>query len=212
LDEALEADGALTSAVEYLELERFPRFFHDFALLEPEVLSPFSYNTHVLHGLLQTEDYARAVISSRYPPLSEDEAERMVGTRVDRKALLTRDPVALMSFVIEESVLRCPIGGAQVMRAQLAHLVECSKARNICIQVMPLANGGHAGLDGPMTVLETPEHRTLVYLETQEESILLSGEDEVAIRSQRYGMIRSQALSPEESVEFIQRLAGELYA
>ncbi len=209
-DDVLGAGGVLKAAAEYLRLDRYPEFFKAFARLEAEALSVGSYQTHLLHGLLQTEEYARALMECRYPPLEEEEIEQLVVARVERAALFSRKPRALLSFVIEESVLRRGIGSASMTRAQLEHLVELAALRNVALQVMPSRNGQHAGMDGPMTVIETPEHEHLVYLEAQEHSVLVSDPDEVARYAQRYAMIRTQALGLDESVSLIKQLAGEL--
>ncbi|MCM2428494.1 helix-turn-helix domain-containing protein [Streptomyces sp. RKAG337] len=209
-DEALEAGGLLAIATEHLAHDRYPAYFKDFAKLEAEAMSISSYSTHVLHGLLQIEEYAEAVISSEFPPLDEEEINRLVDARGARKGLFVRKPTALLSFVIEESVLRRQVGERDMMYAQCEHLLSCASMRNVTIQVMPLARGNHAGLDGPMTLIETPGHKQLVYLEVQGNSQILAPADEVARFSQRYAMIRTQALGLEESVALIKELASQL--
>lgn len=99
------------------------------------------------------------------------------------------------------------------MRAQLGHLVECAERRNVTLQVLPLdcgLGGEHFGARGEMTLVETPEHDHLVYMEPQDESLLISDPGKVTTYSQRYAKIRSQALGPRESLGLIERLAGEL--
>ncbi|MCZ4121373.1 helix-turn-helix domain-containing protein [Streptomyces sp. H39-S7] len=208
-DEALEADGLLALATEHLAHDRYPAFFKDFAKLEADALSVSSYSTHMLNGLLQTEDYARAVISSRFPPLEDDEVERLVEARLARQTLFFRKPVALFSFVIEESVLRRRFGTRDAMHELLDHILRCATLRNVVAQVVSSGRGEHAGADGAMTLVETPEHKHLAYLEAQERSLLVSDPDEVARYSQRYAMIRTQALGIEESAALITQLAGE---
>ncbi|GGO93002.1 helix-turn-helix domain-containing protein [Wenjunlia tyrosinilytica] len=209
-DDALKVGGLLLAATEYLADDRYPQFFQEFALLEAQALSVSSYSTLVLNGLVQTEAYARTLIEAHFPPLDEEEVDRLVTARMERKALLTRKPTAVVNFVIEESVLRWPVGGKEVMREQLAHLASCAELRNVNVHVMPQSRGAHAGVDGPMTLLETPEHTHLAYLESQGNSLLLNDADEVGRMMQRYAMIRSQALRLDESAALIKQLAGEL--
>lgn len=209
-DKALEAGGLLALATEHLAHDRYPAFFKDFAKLEAEALSVWSYSNHVLDGLLQTEEYALTLIGSEFPPLDDEEMNRLVDARMTRKKLFSRKPTAVLSFVIEESVLRRLLGGRQAMHSQLVHLLSCAALRNVLIQVMPLVRSSHAGLDGPMKVIETPEHKHLAYLEVQGNSHLLADSGEVARFAQRYAMIRTQALGLEESVALIEELASEL--
>ncbi|MCM2419308.1 helix-turn-helix transcriptional regulator [Streptomyces sp. RKAG293] len=209
-DEALEAGGLLAIATEHLAHDRYPAFFKDFAKLEADALSLWSYSSHVLDGLLQTEEYARAVINCEFPPQDDEAMERLVEARMARQQLFVRKPICLLSIVIEESVLRRPVGPPEVILAQLSHLLSCADLRNVTIQVMPLDRGGHAGLNGPMKLIETPERKQLAYLEVQGTSHLLSDVNDVAQLFQRYAMIRTQALGLEESVALIKELAAQL--
>ncbi|MFI0815264.1 DUF5753 domain-containing protein [Streptomyces sp. NPDC021098] len=105
-----------------------------------------------------------------FPPVEADEADRLVAARLDRKALFDRKPVAVINVIIEEAALHRLIGGLEIMRSQYAYLIECAQRPNVVIQVMPQSRGGHAGLPGPMTLIETPDEATLVYLEGQGKS------------------------------------------
>ncbi|MET8679877.1 helix-turn-helix transcriptional regulator [Streptomyces sp. NPDC004647] len=204
--------GLLQMAGKYLVLDRYPPYFKDYVLLEAAALNVSSYQTLVIDGLFQTEEYARAVLRCGFPPRNEEEVGQLADARMDRKALFDRKPVPLIELVLEESALRRQIGTHEVMRAQLAHLAECAARRNVTVQVIPLnrgARGEHAGLDGPMKLIETPEHHHLVYLESQRKSLLISDREEVSALATRYAMIRAQALGPDESLDLIERLAGE---
>ncbi|MEV6172662.1 helix-turn-helix transcriptional regulator [Streptomyces sp. NPDC051954] len=209
-EKALNAGGLVAAAAKYLRLERYPAHFQGFVQLEQEALSVSSYCTQLIHGLLQTKEYAHAVLSCAFPPLEEDEVEQLVSARMERKALFDRKPVCVINVIIEEAVLRRQVGGPGVMRAQYEYLVACARKPNVVLQVMPTSSAGHAGLQGPLTVLETPEDTTLVYMEGNGHSTLVSRPDEVGILARRYAMIRSQALHPEESAALIEQLAGEL--
>ncbi|WP_435243325.1 helix-turn-helix domain-containing protein [Streptomyces cucumeris] len=209
-EKALDAGGLLRSAITYLRLERYPAHFQGFVQLEQAALSLSSYCTQLIHGLLQTQEYARAVLDSAFPPLEGEEIEQLVEARIERKSLFDRKPMAVLNVVMEEGALRRRMGGREVMRDQYAHLIECASRPNVVMQVMPNSRAGHAGLQGPMTMIETADDTSVAYLEGHGKSILMSKPDEVGVLSRRYAMIRSQALGPEESVGFIRELMGQL--
>lgn len=209
-ERALDAGGLVAAAAKYLRLERYPAHFQGMVQLEQEALSVSAYCVQLIHGLLQTREYARALYDHAVPPLDPEEVEQHVTARMERQALFDRKPVAMISVVLEEAALRRLIGGSSVMKQQYEHLIECAARPNVALQVMPMSRAGHACLAGPLTVIETPEEVTLVYLEGQGNSHLVSKPDEVGVLARRYAMIRTQALSPEESVTLIEQLAGEL--
>lgn len=203
--------GIFTTARRYMRMERLPEQFQDYALLEQAALSLQLFATNVIHGLFQTEAYARALIGGGYPPLSDERVEELVQLRMERTALFDRDPLPMIEIIIDEAVLRRVIGGEEVMREQLLHLVECARRRNVTLLVLPLdagKYGEYAGARGAMTLVETPAHEHLVYLEPQDESLLISDPAKVSTYAQRYAKIRSQALGPRESLDLIKRLAG----
>ncbi|MEV6010710.1 helix-turn-helix transcriptional regulator [Streptomyces sp. NPDC051976] len=206
----LDAGDVISRAAEHLERGDFPSWFEGYADLERMAISLYTYDTVAINGLLQSEEYARALLNTRCPALDTDEIERRVLARIARQTLLTRTPLAQLSFLMDESVLRRPVGGEGVQKAQLTQLLEADALRNVTIQVLPLDYGAHAGYDGPMTLLETPERQLLAYLEVQARSILVDDRDEVSTLNQRYAMIRSQALSVRESAKLIETIAGEL--
>jgi transcriptional regulator with XRE-family HTH domain len=204
--------GIFEEARTYVRLDKYPAQFKNYALLEQKAVGLCLYATLVVHGLFQTEEYARALIGGGYPPLSGERVEELVEARLARKALFEREPVALIEVVLEESVLRRTIGGEEVMRGQMRHLAECARRRNVTLQVLPLdcgLSGEYAGDRGGMNLLETPEHDHLVFLEIQGESLLINDPAKVSTYAQRYAKIRAQALGPRESLGLIERLAGD---
>ncbi|MCZ2525426.1 DUF5753 domain-containing protein [Streptomyces sp. HB2AG] len=208
-DEALDARGVLRIGASFLARARYPSWFQDFAILEADAVSMYLYSNQTVPGVLQTEEYARAVVGGSCPP-PDDEVERRVAARLDRQTLLTRTPRPVLGFVIEEVVVRRPIGGSAVMEGQLRRLLDCARMRNVSLQVMPTCRETHAGLEGPMVLLETQDRRNLAYVEGQRGSFLISEQDEVSVLMQRYGILRAQALSPEESANLIEQVLGEL--
>ncbi|WP_031511018.1 helix-turn-helix domain-containing protein [Streptomyces megasporus] len=210
-DRVLEARGALEVLQDEVDRAKLPRFFRNFALLEAEALSRFSYDPLLIPGLLQTEAYAQALLEAHFPPLDEETIEQRVAARLARQALLTRkSPPMIFVFIVEEGALRRVVGSNAVMREQLNHLLSCCQRRNVELQVMPNAGGAHSGLNGPMVLLESVDRRQHVYVEAQDVVTVRSERAEVSEFWLRYGMLRTQALNTEESSRLIERMVGEL--
>ncbi|WP_336050106.1 helix-turn-helix domain-containing protein [Streptomyces sp. CA2R101] len=211
MDEVLGTKGALAVAVAKVpEREKLPAFVQDLVEHEEEALTLLSYENQVVPGLLQTEPYARATFDSLYPPLEDDQTEEWVAGRISRQKLLEREnPRPMLNFILEEVALHRPIGGPEVLRTQLRHLRSCAELPFLGLQIMPTARCPHASLDGPLVLLETPEHEHLAYIEAQRISFLVDDPDEVSGYQQKYGMLRSQALTPEETKSLLDDLLGE---
>ncbi|MFF3456538.1 Scr1 family TA system antitoxin-like transcriptional regulator [Streptomyces sp. NPDC002730] len=211
LDELLDTKRALQTAVDKVpERERYPAFAQDFIDHEQEALTLLSYQNQVVPGLLQTEDYARSVFSCLYPPISPEDAEERLSARIDRQKFFERKPwPPMMNFLLEEVILHRPIGGREVLSEQILHLRRCAELPFLGLQIMPTNRQKHAGLNGPLVLLETPNHDQLAYIEGQRVSFLVDDPDEVSVLQQKYGMLRSQALTPEESMGLLDDLAGE---
>ncbi|MEW2418511.1 helix-turn-helix transcriptional regulator [Streptomyces sp. NPDC046866] len=211
LDRILGLPGLLTVAANRLpEVDMIPAWAEEYMEREAEALALSWFDTLAVPGLLQTEEYARAVLSCRVPFIGEEKIELQTARRMKRQEILRRPIPPTLSFVICEGALRDRIGGDAVYREQLRHLRACADRPAISIQVLPLGITAHAGLDGPFTLLETPEHQLLAYSETQRGSILVRDPNEVSILSQKYAMLRSQALNFVETKDLLDRLLGEL--
>lgn len=209
-ERVLNARGALMALQEEVELAKLPRFFQDFAKIELEAVSRFEYEPQLVPGLLQTEEYARAVFHGHVPQLDEELFEQHLEARMERQKLLTRTPKVQFSFVLWEPVLRNPVGGPSVLKAQLRHLLKLTELPNVEIQVVSATAGMHPGLHGPMVLLETNEHRHVAYLESQNTGTVITEANSVSRYGLRYGKLRSQALNIEESARLIESAAGEL--
>ncbi|MEU5179352.1 helix-turn-helix transcriptional regulator [Streptomyces longwoodensis] len=209
-DEVLGAGGLLTALKEEVGRAQYPAFFRDAARLEADAHELFLYAVQAIPGLLQTEEYTRALLAMRRPLLDEDTMEQRVAARLSRQEILSRWPAPLMSFVIEEAVLRKPFGGTPVLRGVLENVLLTGQKRNVEIQVMPNDREDNAGVDGPFTLITPRRGDQIAYLEVQGRSILVSDRDEVRSISARYGIIRSQALTPRESLGFVEKVLGEL--
>ncbi|MEU2130037.1 helix-turn-helix transcriptional regulator [Streptomyces sp. NPDC018352] len=210
LDELLDTKGALQVAVSKVpQKERFTAFVQNFVDYEQEAVTLLSYQDRVVPGLLQTEEYARFVFACEYPPLEENQAEQWVADRLDRQKLLNRKPRPMLHFILEESLLRRQIGDPAMMRNQIRHLRQCMELPFLGLQIMPMKLPKHAAFDGPMVLLETPDHDHLVYVEGQLTSYLHEDPDDVSVLQQKCGMLRSQAHSVEESARLLDEMLGE---
>ncbi|MFF7298726.1 Scr1 family TA system antitoxin-like transcriptional regulator [Streptomyces sp. NPDC008265] len=209
-DDVLDAGGMLKVLKEEVARAQYPAFFRDAARLEAEALELFLYATQAVPGLLQTEEYTRALLAMRRPLLDQDTIEQRVSARTTRQEIFNRWPAPLMSFVIDEAVLRRPFGGTPVMHGVLEQILLIGQRRNVEIQAMPIGCEDNAGVDGPFTLITSKTGDQVVYLEVQGRSILLTDRDEVRSVAARYGIIRSQALTPQETTELIKKLLGEL--
>ncbi|MFD9819446.1 helix-turn-helix domain-containing protein [Streptomyces violascens] len=209
VDEVLGADEVLTELIEEMERAQFPAFFQDAAALEKKAVELHVYDTHVLSGLLQTEDCARAVFTMRRPLLDEETIEQRVAARMARQEIFARAPSPTISFVLEEAVLRKPLGGRAVWRGQLEQILLRGHQRNVQIQVMPNDREDHAGLSGPFILIETSKERRIAYVEAYKHSRLYTDRPTVRELEEQYGILRAQALTPRESLEFVEKLRGE---
>ncbi|RSS79110.1 XRE family transcriptional regulator [Streptomyces sp. WAC05292] len=208
-DDLLDAGEVLKEMKEEVARAQYPAFFRDAARLEAEAVELHVYATKAVPGLLQSEDYARAVFTMSRPLLTEEMVEQRVAARLARQEILTRMPLPTISFVIEESVLRRPLGGRRVMHGQLRQVLLTGQRRNVEIQVVPTELEEHAGLEGPFTLIETRDGRRIAYVEGYKDSRLHTDRKPVRELEEQYGILRAQALTPRASLVFVEKLLGE---
>ncbi|MEU4008087.1 helix-turn-helix transcriptional regulator [Streptomyces pseudogriseolus] len=209
-DEVLGAGGLLCLWKEQVERAQYPVFFQGMAVLEKEAVELVSYDTLVVKGLLQTEEYMRALLGMRRPVLDPETIEQRVAARLARQDIFGRWPAPLLSFVMDESVLRRPYGGKDVLRGQLEHLLLMGQKPNVVIQIMPLSCEESAGVDGPFTIVTLKDGKKFVYAEAQGTSALQTDPEQTTLTAARYGIIRSRALTARESLTFIEGVLGSL--
>lgn len=208
-DELLGARGVLVEMKEEVARAQYPPFFRDAAKLEAEAVELHVYANQAVPGLLQTEQYARAVFVNWRPLYDEETVEQRVVARLARQEILAGRPLPTFSFVIEEAVLGRPLGGAGVMRGQLEQILLVGQQRNVEVQIMPTKREEHAGLAGPFTLIETTEGRRIAYVEVHKLSRLYTERRAVREIEEQYGLLRAQALTPRESLALIEKLLGE---
>jgi transcriptional regulator with XRE-family HTH domain len=209
-DQLCGARGKLVAAHEHLRPEPFPARTQQYVLEEAAAITVQWYEVALIPGLLQTEAYARELIGNSCPPVDEETVEERVDARLRRQQKLTSKPLALFSFVLYEACLRAMVGDRLLMQKQLAHLLRIGELCNVSIQVLPFTRVAYPALSGPIVLVETNEHERYAFVDGQETGALYGDGNRLSSLTQRHGMIRMQALSVEESVRFIRKVAEEL--
>lgn len=172
---------------------------------EAEASSIFTYEAQLVPGLLQTAEYANAIMQASQVFDRPDVLGRRVAVRMARQAVLTRDPPPHLWAILDEAVLRRPIGGPDVMRRQLLRLVEASERPTITLQILPFAIGAHRALDGSFVILEFSggSDAPLVYSEGKTGGVFRSKPDDLQNYWTSFESLRTAALTPEESVRLV---------
>ncbi|MEV6956371.1 helix-turn-helix transcriptional regulator [Streptomyces sp. NPDC051183] len=208
-DDVLNAGGRISAMKVDLEQVRYPKKIRALAKMEAKAVEIGVYATHAIHGLLQTPEHARALFEMRQPAYSADQVEQYVAARMARRSIFEREPGPALTFVQEEAPLRRPVGGTMVWRAQLERLLEVGQLRNASLQVMPNNREAHAGMDGGIEFLKFADGTAVGRSEGAYGGRTVSDPRQLQILELRYGMIRAQALTPQESLAFIEQVLGE---
>ncbi|MFB7954678.1 helix-turn-helix domain-containing protein [Streptomyces sp. NPDC056045] len=208
-DEVLGAGGKIAAMKQDVAEVRYPKKIRDLKNMEKRAVEMGLYSNHSIHGLLQTPEYARALFEMRRPAYSQEEVERVLAARMARQVVFERSPAPALSFVQEEVTLCRPIGGTMVLRRQLERLLGIGQLRNVEIQVMPTDREDHAGMDGGIEVLKFGDGTAVGRSGGAFAGRPVSDPKQLRILELRYGMIRAQALTPRESLAFIEKLLGE---
>ncbi|HEX2313709.1 MAG TPA: helix-turn-helix transcriptional regulator [Thermomonospora sp.] len=186
-------------------------FTGSYVALEDEASEIRSWDAQLIHGLLQTEDYARAVITAGRMLPSAADVDRRIAARKARQALLDRPNAPDLHIVLDEAVLRRPIGGRGVMREQLLWLARFARRPKITLRVLPYSAGAHAGLDGRFTILSFPDPADpdIAYVEGTMGDVYLESSVETGQHGSRFDRIVKAALSPEDSAHLLTEAAKE---
>jgi transcriptional regulator with XRE-family HTH domain len=202
-DEALDSGGFFGRFRDLVKREAFPTWFGPYVENEERASKIHSWDQRFVPGLLQTEDYARAVVRAGRPREALEVLERDVTARMERQAILARQSPPLLWCVIDEAVLRRPVGGAETMREQLKRLVEAAESQSIVLQVLPFAVTDHPGADGPLTILEFDSGPPVAYAEGWRSGRLAESAAEVADAVIVFDLIRAAALSRGASLDLV---------
>jgi hypothetical protein len=192
--------------------DAMPSWFSLYVGLEQGASELYSWHPMLVHGLLQTHNYMTAVQRGGSPEMPEAEVERIVEVRLARQSILDAEDPPRLWMVTSEAALRGNIGGPEIMRRQLDHILEMTKRPQVTMQVLPLDVGAHPGLRGPVTIMGFPTegHARVVYLEYRTGSLYLDEVLEVKEHQICFEHLRSQALSPAASRKRIAAIAEEL--
>lgn len=176
---------------------------------EEEAEEVLAFELAIIPGLLQTEAYARALMGHGPAKLDDAEIDKRVQVRAERQRILDRADPAQLFAVIDEAALRRTVGGPEVMREQLRHLIEMAERPNVTIQVIPFDAGPHPGTGGRFTILGFGEDPDAVYIETIAGELLLDENEAVARYRTVFRRLNAEALTPEATIALIGRLADE---
>lgn len=203
LDAALGADDLLVELWPYVYREAFPDWSRKFMELSERAVEIRQYAAHVVPGLLQTEAYARAVLGLDALLEGEGQLEERVAARLARQERLgAPDPPALC-VILDEAVLRRPIGSWAVMRGQLARLLDAAGKQHVTVQVLPFDQGGHEAMGGSLTVLRLPDGSEMAYTEGSDYGQLIEEPVNVSRYKVIYDRLRATALPPLMSLDVI---------
>ena len=208
LDKAFGTPGTFERLERRLRNLPFPAAFRSFAPYEAEAAALRSFEHSLVLGLLQTPEYARAVLETK-PNASDDMIDGYVSARLARQAVLTRDdpPVPLVYALIDEGALRRPVAPPAVMHDQIAHLVELSRRPNVTIQIVPYDARGHSGLLGAFVIADRPNAASIVFIEDVTGGRVSEDAATVAEVALRFDALRSEALPKSASRTFMESVA-----
>ncbi|WP_121830587.1 DUF5753 domain-containing protein [Streptomyces sp. S1] len=207
VDAALGTDGAFCRLVGLVLRSRLPAWFQPYADLEARATYISVFQAQVVYGLLQTPEYARALLAVDYP----DKTEEMVAARLERQRILARDEPPALWVVLSEAALMQEVGSHEVMREQLAHLLTFRDNPWVHIQVLPFSAGEHTALMGSFNLLRFEDDPDIFYAESYEQGHMTANPSVIKDRSVGYARLQATALSVEDSAALIARVMEERY-
>ena len=189
-----------------------PQWFRTYVDLEAAAAMIRTYEGQFVPGLLQTDDYMRAVVQGAHLEDSNEEVGRRVRLRMARQILLTREQPPRLWAVVDEAALRRPVGGPEVMRGQLERLIEATKLPSVTLQVLPFDAGAHPAMVGSFSILRFPEQELpdVVYLEHLTSAIYLNKPEEVDQYLHVMEGICVRAAAPDQTAELLGKMLDEL--
>ncbi|WP_239148331.1 helix-turn-helix domain-containing protein [Streptomyces anulatus] len=203
LDKELVADELLIDLWPYVYREAYPDWSRAFIAYSARAAVIREYASHVVPGLLQTPEYARALLSVGHTLRDAEHLEERLAARLDRQVRLTGPDRPELWIILDEAVLRRPVGGAAVMQGQLEKLLRMAEEPNVTIQVLPFDQGAHGSLGGSLTVLVMPDGTEIAYTEGAHYGQLTEEPDEVERFVLTYDQLRAMALPPLMSLALI---------
>lgn len=189
-----------------------PSWFQVYVGLEEAATLIRTYEVQFIPGLLQTEDYARAISASGHPGAPHEEIDQRVSLRMARQTLLTRRDAPRLWAVIDEAALRRPIGGRDIMRAQIGRLIEVAELPNVTLQVTPFRSGGHAAEAGAFTILRFPEADLpdIVYVEQLTSALYLDKRDDADAYMQAMEQLCVESAPPSSTLDVLAGIRAQI--
>ncbi|MDT0544677.1 MULTISPECIES: helix-turn-helix transcriptional regulator [Streptomyces] len=206
LDACFGTDGLFARLHALAKNEPFPRKYRRMIELESQAAVIEQYVGATFPGLLQTPELAEHSLRCGFPHAPDAEIQDMVKARIDRQVLLDRAKPPRCWFILDEAVLRRPVGGPAVMRDQLSSLLERGTRSHVTIQVLPFAAGGHIEAGGSLTLFTTHGEPPVAYDESSQCGLIIEDQGDVVQRRENYDLLRAMALSPRESEAMIQAM------
>ncbi|WP_035798053.1 helix-turn-helix domain-containing protein [Kitasatospora mediocidica] len=203
LDAMFGTDGIFSTLYELAKHEIHPDQYRRRMELEARARVIDEYAGQLVPGLVQTEDYARALFRVSNPEASPAQIEEMVTARLMRQALLRADPPPYLSMILDEAVIRRPVGGPIVMRAQLASLAALVDTPTTLLQILPFEHGGHALMGGALTLTTLADRSCIAYEEGIDSGTLFEEPERASKRRREYDRLRAYALTPSRSADLI---------
>ncbi|MGP3632123.1 helix-turn-helix domain-containing protein [Streptomyces sp. 24-1644] len=206
-DAALGTEGALSRLAGLVLRSQLPTWFQAYAEMEARAAYIATYQAQMVYGLLQTRAYARAVLATGLPT----NLDELVDARLERQRILARENPPMTWVVLDEAALYRPIGGREVMREQLAHLLSYQHHRWLRTQILPFGAGEHASLIGSFNTLRFEDGPDIVYTEDLISGHMTANSETLKEASLRYAHLQAAALSVEDSAALITRAMEERY-
>nr|WP_237530688.1 helix-turn-helix transcriptional regulator [Streptomyces sp. SID3212] len=200
-DKMLLADEFFTRLWPVVIKHAYPAWFRPYVELEEAATVIRSFQVQLIPGLLQTSEYARAVLAGGRP--NRDTVEELVTARLARQHILERPAPPELWLVLDENVLRRRVGSVDTMRGQLARLREAAETPHIVLQIVPYDAGGHAGMDGPFSALTLDEGPDVVYVDGFLQGQIFAEPDKIKAAARTYDLLAAVALSPDRSIDLI---------
>ena len=209
-DEAFGTPGTFTTLQELVAREAYPAFFAAVIPFEREAVRIHGWEVGAIPVLLQTEDYARALLTSGRPQDSRGEIDRLVAARMARQEIVGAENGPLLWYVLDESILRHFVGGPEVMRQQLDSLLDATDSPGLVVQVLPFTGDNQAGANGPISVYDFTESPSVCYTGCYGGGRIIEDRAEVADLMTVINLIRASALSPRDSRNLIRQIRQEI--
>ncbi|MFE2144766.1 helix-turn-helix domain-containing protein [Streptomyces sp. NPDC059456] len=207
VDAALGTDGVFSRLVGLVLRSQLPTWFQPYAEMEARASYISTFQSQVVYGLLQTEDYARALLRVGYP----DGEDEQLAARMERQRILARAHPPVLCVVLDEALLHRQVGSREIMRNQLVHLLGFRHQPWVQVQILPFSAGEHTGMMGSFTLLRFDDDPDLFYAERYDSGHMTANPQVIRERSVGYARLQATALSPKDSAALIARVMEERY-